>query len=286
MSNTRSRSFCFTWSNYPAEHQDRLDEMLPRYVCYGYEWAPTTGTPHLQGYLYFDNARTHRAVCGALPGVHITVARGTPDQNITYCSKDGEFVEFGTRPKTSKEIGEAEANRYEEAWDAARRGSYSNLIPGDIESIDAELRIRHYNTLKAIAKDYMVRPPQLSGVCGIWIFGESGSGKTMSANQAYPNAYLKPLNKWWDGYQGEEVVILDDMDIFHRDLTSLIKNWADFIPFIGEVKNGGRYLRPKKFVVTSQYSIETIWESDPESYAAISRRFTVIEKVKGQDIML
>lgn len=284
--NVRSRAFTFTWNNYPDEHQDCLDALVPRYVCYGYEWAPHTGTPHLQGYLYFDNARTLRSVRQQLPGLHVVVSKGTPAENITYCSKEGEFVEFGTRPQTPQEIGQAEADRYEVAWNAARRGSYSNLRPGELDAIDAELRFRHYNTIKQIAKDHMVRPPQLESTCGIWIHGVAGSGKTTAVNRTFPTAYLKPLNKWWDGYQDEEVVVLDDMDIYHRDLTSQIKHWADFLPFIGEIKCGSRYLRPKKFIVTSQYSIEKIWEHDPESLAAISRRFTVIEKIQGQDIIL
>lgn len=123
MSNQRSRAFSTTWNNYPDDHQDRLDALEPRYVCYGYEWAPHTGTPHLQGYLYFDNARSLRSIRQQLPGVHVVVSKGTPAENIAYCSKDGEFVEFGTRPQTPQEIGEAEADRYERAWDAARRGS-------------------------------------------------------------------------------------------------------------------------------------------------------------------
>lgn len=132
----------------------------------------------------------------------------------------------------------------------------------------------------------MVRPPQLDGVCGLWIYGASGCGKTTAVNRAFPDAYLKPLNKWWDGYQGESVVILDDMDIFHRTLTSDLKHWSDFLPFIGEIKCGSRYIRPSKFVVTSQYTIEQIWEQDPESLAAIRRRFKVVEKVAGQDLIL
>lgn len=132
----------------------------------------------------------------------------------------------------------------------------------------------------------MVRPLCNDGVVGVWIHGTSGSGKTRAANQAYPNAYLKPLNKWWDGYQSEDVVILDDMDIFHRELTSDIKHWADFLPFIAETKGSSTYARPKKFIVTSQYTIEEIWNSDPESLAAIRRRFTVIEKIRDQEILL
>jgi len=132
----------------------------------------------------------------------------------------------------------------------------------------------------------MARPPSLGGVCGIWIYGISGCGKTTAANRAFPNAYLKPLNKWWDGYQDEDVVILDDMDVFHRDLTADIKHWADFLPFIAEIKGRSVYVRPTKFIVTSQYSIREIWNEDEKSFEAINRRFTSIEKIEGQDIIL
>jgi len=122
MPNIKSRAFCFTWNNYPDNHQDVLDGFTYRYVCYGYEWAPTTGTPHLQGYLYFDNARSLEAIRRGLPGVHLTVARGSHLENRTYCSKDGEFVEFGTPPQCPQEIGQAEKDRWTTAWDLAKAG--------------------------------------------------------------------------------------------------------------------------------------------------------------------
>jgi len=122
MSNTRSRAFCFTWNNYPDEHQDLLDELAYRYVVFGYEWAPATGTPHLQGYLYFDNARSHRSMCRALPGVHLTVARGSYLDNYKYCTKDGDFVHFGTPPQCPQEIGEAEKERWLSFWELAKNG--------------------------------------------------------------------------------------------------------------------------------------------------------------------
>jgi len=278
MNNVRSRAFQFTWSNYPDSHQDRLDALDPRYVCYGYEWAPTTGTPHLQGYLYFDHQRRLAAVRRHLQGVHVECAQGTYTENRIYCSKDGEFVEFGVPPQTPQEIGQAEKDRYEEAWRLAQRGEFALIEP--------ELRLRHYSTLKIIARDYMVRPPQLGGPCGIWIHGPAGCGKTTSANRKYPDAFLKPINKWWDGYQGEETVICDDFGIYHRELTTSLKHWADFLPFVAETKGSSTYVRPKRFIVTSQYTIEKIWENDEEALAALRRRFTVIEKIQGQDIML
>lgn len=119
---SRSRSFCFTWNNYPDNHQDVLDELDFRYVCYGYEFAPQTGTPHLQGFILFANARTLNSVIRGLPGVHVLVARGTAAHNRTYCSKSGDFIEFGDPPKTPKEIGDAEKDRYITAWDLAKAG--------------------------------------------------------------------------------------------------------------------------------------------------------------------
>lgn len=281
----RSRSFVFTWPNYPDDHQDRLDERQPRYVCYGYEIAPTTGTLHLQGYIYFENARTLRALRRALPGVHIEVARGTPEQAITYCKKEGDFLEFGDPPQTPAEIGETTVERYRVAYELAKEGFFF-FNPGKYDEIEPELLVRHYSTFKHISRDHMVRPPQLDGVCGVWIHGAAGSGKTTAANRAYPNAYLKPISKWWDGYQKEDTVILDDFGIYHREHTTDLKHWSDFLPFIAETKGAACCIRPRRLVVTSQYTLEDIWGQDPEALAALSRRFTVIEKVAGQDIML
>jgi len=162
----------------------------------------------------------------------------------------------------------------------------SHLTVGKYGDIEPELLVRHYSTFKSISRDNMARPPQLGGVCGVWIHGPAGCGKTTSANRAYPEAYLKPINKWWDGYQQEEVVILDDFGIYHREFTTDLKHWTDFLPFICEIKGTSVYIRPKKFIVTSQYTIEEIWGQDAQALEALARRFTVIQKVQGQDIML
>lgn len=119
----------------------------------------------------------------------------------------------------------------------------------------------------------------IDDVCGIWIYGISGCGKTRQVLSNYPECFIKPRNVWWDGYQFEETVLVDDMDIFDRALGGKLKHWADFAPFIGECKGSSARIRPKRIIVTSQYKIEQIWE-DEETRDALNRRFKVYEKIK------
>lgn len=125
----------------------------------------------------------------------------------------------------------------------------------------------------------------LQSVCGIWLFGESGVGKTRAVLGAYPTAFIKPRNQWWDGYQEEEVVCIDDVDKFDVSLGGRLKHWGDFAPFIGEFKGGSRRIRPRLVIVTSQYVIGDIWK-DRETIEALGRRFKLIEKLAGIDVVL
>lgn len=126
---------------------------------------------------------------------------------------------------------------------------------------------------------------RLGGPCGLWIFGLAGCGKTRAVLDQIPNAFPKPRNQWWDGYQREEVVLVDDVDKFDVKLGGRFKHWADAYPFIGEVKGGSIKIRPKQLIVTSQYRIEEIW-TDEETRDALLRRFIIVEKIIGQEIII
>jgi len=277
-SNARSRGYCFTWNNYPADYRLLLDGINARYIVAGEELAPTTGTPHLQGYVYFWDGRTPSAVRRLLPGCRIVVARGTGEQNKQYCSKtrpedlvaNERVYERGRLPISNAEKGAMERARYESAWDLAK--------VGDVESIDADIRLRLYTTLKRIQRDFMPTVPRLEAPCGVWIWGASGAGKSRLVLDTFPDLYPKPRNSWWDGYQGEDIVLVDDVDKFDVALGGKLKHWADCYPFIGEAKGSSVKIRPQKLFVTSQYKIEEIW-NDRETLEALERRFVILEKI-------
>lgn len=69
------------------------------YIVFGREKAPTTGTPHLQGYVQRRNPTSFKTWQKLLFNAHISVPKGTPEQNRTYCTKeDSEFYERGVMP--------------------------------------------------------------------------------------------------------------------------------------------------------------------------------------------
>lgn len=103
MANSRGKGFCFTHNNYTAADCARYERLFTDgvadgsilYAIVGKETAPTTGTPHLQGYVCFNERKRVGAVRQLFVGAHVEIARRSPEINRSYCSKGGDFVEFG-----------------------------------------------------------------------------------------------------------------------------------------------------------------------------------------------
>jgi len=102
------RRLCFTLNNYSNTEIQVLEQLISqtsRYkIIFGYE-VGENGTPHIQGYIESANGRPKNfSVWKNVLGdrCHIEKARGNRQQNIEYCSKDGNFM--SSFPKTMKEL--------------------------------------------------------------------------------------------------------------------------------------------------------------------------------------
>ncbi|QCX35080.1 replication-associated protein [Blackfly multicomponent virus 2] len=267
----KKRDFCWTINNPTPLDDDNVlalkSHASVRYLIVGQEKGEE-GTPHLQGYVYFKNQVQFSFLKKLLPRAHIEACRGTPDHNIAYCSKEGSFFEHGDRPISQKRKGELGKEYWEEQLGLAKAGR--------VDECDAKLQISHFNALHAIAARYAPMPPDNDDIINEWYYGDTGTGKSLKARTDNPGFYLKMCNKWWDGYLGEESVLIEDFDKNHHVLGHHLKIWADRYAFPAEVKGSKVNLRPKKIVVTSNWHPKEIWPDDLQTLDPILRRFRVI----------
>lgn len=147
---------------------------------------------------------------------------------------------------------------------------------GELEDLSADIYIQHYRTLKAIEKDHMQPLAQEKNI--IIYHGKPGTGKSRRAwEEAGYDAYPKdPNTKYWDGYQGQENVVMDEfrgkIDISH------LLRWLDRYPVSVETKFGGCVLRAKKIWITSNIPpVEWYPQLDEDTKNALLRRISINE---------
>lgn len=262
---SQKRNYRFTHNNY--EGTELEDTIKCKFIVYGKEIAPTTLTPHLQGFISFTSAKTLSAARKAMPGCDVRVS-DFPEECIEYCKKDGDFTERGEW-STQKEKGDKEKRRWDEIRIAAEEGRLED-IPDDIRFLNHDLIKRHRNDA---LRDRKLEDTETQH---LWYYGDSGTGKSRKAREENPDAYLKMCNKWWDGYKDEDVVIIEDFDKKHDVLGHHMKIWGDRYPYPVEVKGGAYKIRPKLIIVTSNYHPKDIWE-DNTTLLPILRRYKCIE---------
>lgn len=115
----------------------------------------------------------------------------------------------------------------------------------------------------------------LRSVTVFW--GPTGTGKTRRAWElggldAYPKI---PNTKFWDGYQGQKVVIIDE---FRGDVSmSNLLRWFDRYPVLVEIKGGSTILCAEVIYITSNLSPrEWYRDLDEATVDALLRRLDVV----------
>jgi len=287
---TPKKAYCFTLNNYTEDEYASIKGVCQSesvYAIVGRE-VGESGTPHLQGYIRFKKSyRFHTIKDRLLPRCHIEVAAGSPSSNRIYCSKDGNFEEFGDLPQSSEggSTRDEIARSFVTALESRRPGllEFAESNPGTWYYSGHNL-LRNWTVLQ--------QPIAREGVSVQWFWGEPGTGKSRRAHEELPNAYIKePRTKWWQGYLLEEDVIIDDFGPQGIDINHLLR-WFDRYKCLVETKGGMLPLYATKFIVTSNFSPTQCFSWAGEcnvQLPALSRRITevhfeYIKKIKNQKI--
>lgn len=259
MARQRNRRFCFTINNPTDEDLQAVDTVECRYLVAGDE-VGESGTPHIQGYVEFEAAYS-LATAGKLLGGRAScrAARGTAMENKVYCSKESVYVERGApgRPGARNDIAAVKeiiksGGNMRDVIDAVN--SYQAMKAGEMI-----FKYKQNNERKA---------PEV-----VWYWGPSGTGKTRQAvEEAGQDMWMSSRNlKWWDGYDGQKNVIIDDFRAdfctFHELLRIL-----DRYPMRVELKGGSRLLEAEKIWVTSAHAPEHVYPNCGERVDQLLRR--------------
>ena len=268
---SQTKSWCFTTNNYaptePTSTIERLRESALLAVI-GKEIAPGTGTPHLQGYVQFKQRKRFSQVKAILPtGSHIEPAKGSPKQNLDYCSKSGDYVTIGSFPTgkhTSLHL--VCENLRAELLYLRSHVTTQNICPpssrsGKLAQVLGESTVRDYKTH-----------------CAVFI-GPTGVGKSRLAAERCRSepTYYKPRGKWWDGYSGQSNVIIDDFYgwIEFDEMLRILDRYPHRVP----VKGGFTQFLAKSVYITSNKPV-TQWYSFPSYLTQIHALLRRIDEIK------
>lgn len=267
----KSRDFCVTLNNYTEQDVALWKSVfgpICRYTCFELE-VGDSGTPHIQGYVYFDNQRTWSVIKKTYGGrAHVERTRGTPADNRAYCSKDnnGTFWESGELPQQGKR----------KDIDIIREGISSGAIT-DRKQLYALAGSYQAFRFGEIGLN-LFAPPRTEAPLVEWVWGPTGTGKSHYASQFKPQwvSGLADGRFFFQGYDGEPTVVMED---FRQDCLPLrqMLRVLDKYQLNVEVKGGHVNFAPTRIIITSCYKPEECFPDTGENISQLLRRISSVK---------
>lgn len=266
---SRARRFALTFYNEPDfdEHEDIA------YFVAGEEKCPKTGKIHFQSYISLNKRYSLKAL-KTLVGdqtVHIEKCKGNEQQNIAYCKKDDDiYREFGSPKKQGKRTDIIALRDHFKGGKRLREAIEDDSMANTVA--------KHMRFARMVELMYSKPRTQMTELYIYW--GVSGAGKSHKAQEdAGPGAYYKPLGKdsqWWDGYEQNESIIIED---FRGEIPlSTLLRLADKYPMRVPVKGGYCNFDSRKIYITSNIDIDEWFNTSQKGYdasiKALKRRIT------------
>jgi len=266
----------FTINNYTDECVAAVKAVPCMRIICGKE-VGESGTPHLQGAIVFAKAMRMKAasqILGGRASMQVMMGRWA-DQ--TYCAKDGELIRMEDNSQQGARTDLARCKRRID--EGADELTLCEEEFGTMSKHHAFLmRYRDLKRRKTVFRKEMTQMK--------WYWGSTGVGKSHKVYENYDpaNTYILEVadNGWWDGYDGEPIVILNEFrgQIPYAQLLDLTDKWPK------KVKRRNQEPTPfmaKEIRITSSMPPEEVYPRQVEKKDSIDqllRRCEVIHLTK------
>lgn len=243
-----------------------LREVSSKYHVYGKE-VSDSGTPHLQGYIIFDQSLRFNKVKEVLGAtrIHLEVKKGSPQQASDYCKKSDQTpFQSGLLSYTGKRTD------LHSVADAIMDGK-------SLKEVAEEYPTTFIKYARGIAsyKFVLFSPAEWRDLTVTVLWGPTGTGKTKKAVTV--DSVFILTDKWFCGYNGEKRLVIDE---FYGWLPwcSLLRI-CDGYKYQCETKGGKVWAEWTEVVITSNKPPK-FWYKCQHDISALLRRITTIEKME------
>lgn len=251
---SRARNWCFT--SYEAEAPKYSDESM-NFMCYQQEICPSSEKHHWQGYVCFKEKLRMNPIKKILGNtVHLEVAKGSHKQARDYCKKKESAV-----PDTYEEFGEIPKDNCTSNFRDVVLAVKAGAKLSDLAESDPTIIARYSKCLQQF-QTIVRKPPPVRPLANLCLWGAAGVGKTKWVYDNFndEDVYFKDKSEWWDGYEGQKVIVWDDF--YGEQKISNMLNWMDIYRQRVQVKGGYTWLSHTYNVFTSN--------SPPEDWYAVA----------------
>lgn len=274
---TQHRRWIFTLNHYTEKDIKHFEELPCKFIQFGREVAPTTGTPHLQGYIEFKHSVRFSTMKNICNRCYWAPAKGNELQNYAYTGKDQNYFRKGIAGKQGERTD-------------------LNLIKDDIlkgrkvDDIALEKPIIYHQygrTLTKIEDLAMRKKFRTEMTKCVWYWGKTGVGKSHKAFEGYtPDTHFVYPNDngWWDKYTQQGTVIIND---FRGEIPyNILLQMIDKYPF--DVKRRNREPMPfisHTVIITSSLPPDKIYKNrEAEDHIEQLLRRTEVIELKLDDV--
>jgi len=244
-----------------------VKEAKLRFIAYGEEVCPNTGSPHYQAYLcaFQDKKASLRQLIKWFgTGHHFAVMRGTLKQNEDYCSKEGRFTKLGDEPRqgVSRDVIDFKLE-IETGKRPVEVAEENDFFPIYVRNHVAFQKYHdHIDKKRRIAEGFA--PPETYVLIGD---PDVGKSKYITDKHGFDVYWWAPdMGKFFDGYCGQSVAVFEDVQKGQIPELSKLKHLLDGNPVSVPIKGGSAVWRPKTIYITSNEHPRDWYDYGQESH--------------------